>query len=253
MLYLFYIFVLFILSSCGGGTNSHGPLLCEKAPHARVINGQQCTSEKNPIVQIKLEDEEGNPTLCTGSLIRSTVVLTAAHCINEFTVSARIYSGTEQASARSFTVHPHFSFDGDLFFNDVAIIEISEPISAEPLNPWNVRPASSDETIFFYGYGDSEIAPGFQGDASLREGSTQISNITDTHIFSRFNDSGLGSTQSNSCTGDSGGPVLSADQSGQIIALVSSGTREDCASGDTAAFIRIDTESIQNFLKRWQE
>ena len=82
------------------------------------------------LVNTDSSDAVGLVTICTGSLITSQIVLTAAHCIDDadvnrlrFRTGAGFFDFDAQYDAPSFLVHP----DYDGFDNDIGFIRLASP------------------------------------------------------------------------------------------------------------------------------
>ena len=72
---------------------------------------------------------------CGGSIIAASWILTAAHCLENISVSGiTVYAGSNKKwigsqilSVSTILVHP--SFDKDTFVNDIALLHLSTPLN----------------------------------------------------------------------------------------------------------------------------
>ncbi|MFN3199645.1 MAG: trypsin-like serine peptidase [Bradymonadia bacterium] len=138
--------------------------------------------------------------LCTATLIRPNVVLTAAHCIDYQSGEARpgrtlgafiIERGPSEGYG--FPIDAFASFGGDLGRRDVALLRLAQPVPPQIATPTAIatRGARGGESVEWYGYGCGNRR--FGGDA--RTGTKQ-------KLSFAFQQS------ANSCPGDSGGPTF---------------------------------------------
>ena len=97
-----------------------------------VIGGSPASIQQYPYVAAVLTPT----TLCTGTVISSTRVLTAGHCIgNPATMTVRTgspsaFAGGEALGVSSVAFAPGFAHQ---FENDLAILTLSTPTSATPI------------------------------------------------------------------------------------------------------------------------
>lgn len=179
-----------------------------------------------------LEDNEGL-TLCTGTLIRSKWVITAAHCDEDALLWYR--SGLDEANNARFYIirrirHP----EQDIMLLEIEKSEVSSDLSIVPIEVWNDEGTSewlgSNGTLA--GLGFNEL-----GDYGVRLFvSESIVEVTPTTIEVD------GKGESGACTGDSGGPLLYQNQNGsvKVIGILFSGS-SNCLGIDL--YLRTDVYS----------
>ncbi|MBC7420590.1 MAG: trypsin-like serine protease [Bdellovibrio sp.] len=133
---LIIIFISIVLFSCFPGTNSQLRL---KLDHDHSIIGGTEVSSESPISRftVGLYDKKTH-FICTGSLIRENLIVTAAHCIESdakniviiFGLDFSAYDSNNLKSLRTATsvqVHPDFKKEptSDLDWNDIALVQFS--------------------------------------------------------------------------------------------------------------------------------
>ena len=109
--------------SCGCSTNS--------ATISRIVGGESAASATwSWAVSISVDGQY----LCGGSIISSSWVITAAHCVRGYTASQiTIYagstirfSGTQTRVGSQLIVHP--SYDPSTYVNDIALVRLATPL-----------------------------------------------------------------------------------------------------------------------------
>ena len=237
--------------ACGNDSSSDNAGKCSAleltdAPAAKIINGTPCSGlSKSPVVVLLKNLPDGKTGLCTGTMLSPNKVLTAAHCLDG-AASIDILFGTTTdkfayVTASSWSAHPAFSRDS--FTNDVGIVHspVSLPIPNLPILA-SSTPKNGDKVSIF-GYGIT--GNGASIDGQLRAGSMTIGGIETGKIFAYFD-----AASSNTCSGDSGGPMLlQVGNQQSIIGTTSYGSSSNCSVGELSAFMNLQSPIIQSFIR----
>ncbi len=186
---------------------------------------------------------------CSGTLIGCQTFLTAAHCVEDDGNPANYWVYFQHAGIFAVdTIEPHPSYLSSTFpIADVAVVKLSSPvtgISPKPLNlsdnPANVGFGLTGTIV---GFGQTS---GSGGDYGIkRAGSVETadcpgsvpSGATNTELVCwRFtNPVGPPGDDSNTCNGDSGGPLFLDIGAGDSVAgITSGGTNGSCLATDNS-------------------
>jgi len=206
---------------------------------ARVVNG--VTTAAHPAVGVLLNSASfaSADLLCTGTMIGCRSFLTAAHCV-EGSVNPASYGVFLQHAGffavSAVQIHPSYSFpDGD-----VAVLTLAAPQSGIPparLNASNNPPFGTAATIVGFGRtgGTAEdYGVKREGDVTTVSCPAPYSN-TNSVCWEFDNPVGPPGADSNTCNGDSGGPLFADLGDGAVqIGITSGGDSLDCFPSDTS-------------------
>jgi hypothetical protein len=234
-------------------------------PSASVINGDEAAAGTFPYLALISYKDSIDNRLCTGSVVASNVVLTAAHCVlrdgYESAVDPayfRVVTGNVHylaeprtiSTVTSFAVAPNFRTEPPLpapVAGDVAALVLARPISSPPVRLATSQVWGAGTPVLFAGWGDTGI-PNAGDVLHVGRAKVQSDSYCVTH-FAQDDPSQLICTQDTlehrytACHGDSGGPLVmtapgTADEPLQI-GIVSFGTAV-CSPEAPAYFGRAD-------------
>lgn len=235
-----------LMTACGGGDGPELPTaqeLCDSAGvNAKVVNGASCAQpERAAVVLLNVASSSG-VSLCSGTMITPTKILTAAHCIPADTrrVVAGVWSanGTVTGrSARSWAVHPQYQRTSAALLNDVAVVVMPSPMPNPTMAVMANAKTSVGQGVFLAGWG----APGFE----LAVGFATLSGVNDNSLRYQYNGS-----LSNTCVGDSGGPVYRlVGGRAAVVGITSSGTSSNCGDNETSLSTNVQGSAVLPFIR----
>ncbi|XP_060654090.1 trypsin delta [Drosophila nasuta] len=227
------ITILALLATAQSATIPYG-LIAEQ--EGRIVGGTPTTITAHPW-QVSMQ--RSGVHFCGGSLISSTVVVTAAHCLLKVTVATlRVRAGSTYRSlggvtsnAASFKVHE--DYDSSTKINDIGIVKLQTKLTLGT----NIKAIALTTTAPQHGaaascsgWGSTSYA-GNSYSAKLLYIDTRIVGRTECasssySYGSKIKDTMICAAASNkdACQGDSGGPLVSG---GKLVGIVSWGT--NCA------------------------
>ncbi|CAF0894687.1 unnamed protein product [Rotaria sp. Silwood1] len=211
-------------SSCGCSTNS--------ATLARIVGGEAAASQTwGWAVSLKI-----GGSLCGGSIISASWVLTAAHCVSgasasQITVYAGSTSrltGTQNRSVSSVTSHP--SYNAATFVNDIALLLLSTPLNmTDPAVSTICLPSVSSATLSAGEWppaGTTVVAVGW---GRLSEGGSISSTLQQVTMQTVDRQS-----STYTCQGDSGGPLMAFTSNNQWVLVGATSSGIGCAQANYA-------------------
>lgn len=184
------------------------------------------------VVLIEVQDRAaGTANYCSGTLVGSRTVLTAAHCLSagterEVFVEERAYAVAE------LIVHEAWDENDPSYPNDIGLIRLTEPVTQAPSPLSPLAPLVGLE-VTLVGFG------------ATRDGATDFgikriaSNTIEDIDEKRVTITGTGNGRGNTCEGDSGGPVFANAASGELLIGVNSAGEPPCGTRGVAT--RVDT------------
>lgn len=216
----------------------------------KIINGATCQAAESPVVTYDVYYSDRTPTSCSGTMLTSTDMLTAAHCFagsGDSVIEIRATAGSNSYTATAFGIHPEYSEQsadvpgGVLLYNDAAVIRLNSDVAVPTVPLLTSRGIVAGDIVSIFGYGLDE--GGSAG--TLQSGEMQIEGVLGNQFSALFSGEG-----SNTCQGDSGGPaLLTVNGQTGIVGITSSGDpSKECMEGDLSIFANIQDSSVLNFV-----
>lgn len=229
---------------------------------SRIVGGTNATKSQFPfyaqiVSTMKLNESSTGSANCGGSVISSTYILTAAHCVQNATLVRIIlgfYTVDDTRGATGHTiksVHIHDQYNATAKLHDIAIIELSKEIKftdfVKPIQ-LSCNYTVSDISTLIAGTGLTNDVDGKLSSSLQWTNLTTISNERCTKLFSSIasikssNLCGIGGPKQGACHGDSGTALIREINGMQIqIGVVSWGLLHGCERGFPNVFTRISS------------
>lgn len=197
------------------------------------VNGSDCPPDATtPIVKLDMTGD-GSGYTCSGSVIGPHTVLTAAHCVANFTNFTVVWFGAGISAASPQTL-------GGI---DVAVLHTTSTFPQRPLALIS-RDVNKGDPAIIAGYGATATSG---ASAMLRAGWTTITATDSNTVQAQYTP---GAT-SGVCYGDSGGPILAQDSNGAwaVAGVTSTLSGNGCAtSATTNQFVNVRNPAVLAFI-----
>jgi hypothetical protein len=201
-----------------------------KAPAAAsVVNGEQAAPGSFPYLAYVEFREGTSGEACSGTVVSSDVILTAAHCVVDEAhgvlrpaAGFRVITGNvDWSSAQrvvsavsAVAVYPEYAWSGEYaHWGDAAVLELAQPITAPPMKLAVSEVWGPGSAALMVGWG--KVTPPQQPPPTLHYGSTVVQSAaycgSKTSHFHPTGQLCVLDTVNHSrsaCNGDSGGPLL---------------------------------------------
>ncbi|MEN9847203.1 MAG: hypothetical protein RIS36_2350 [Pseudomonadota bacterium] len=248
------------LSACGGGGGDSPGGSCSVL---KVTNGDNCDNSASPVALIIAETRRGKLSICTGTVIAPTAILTAAHCVLNpsdplVDVVVGVPAGAGAVSNRSITSVRYDSrytvLPGGAAVYDQAVIRLAFDAGAVPVPLLGSDRIAPGDTITVFGYGQDEQGRDLftrveQGDYDqmLKAGDMIVGALNPARLVF---EASFDSTNQSACFGDSGGPAILKRNGVAVIAgVVSYGSVGTCQQGSYAALGNVGNANNLSWIR----
>jgi Ca2+-binding RTX toxin-like protein len=195
-----------------------------------IVNGTQSAPNARPY-QVSLQSGGGH--YCGGSIIDSTTIVTAAHCMEGETVAGTtVRAGVTDATSpagqdiglSAITTHPRYDTEE---LADIAVLKLAEPLtfdsSVQPIPLATAAQVDAATTGVVSGWG--AVSEDGEGSDQLLE--AEVPMVSDQECAFDLGTDAVtevcaGGTGTDTCSGDSGGPLAIPTESGLALAGVTS-------------------------------
>jgi secreted trypsin-like serine protease len=190
-------------------------------------------------------DPDSASAWCSGTMIGCRTFLTAAHCVEDSLRANRYLVFLQHGgffTVDSITMHPSYS-SGSWPEADVAVVHLSDPVEGIRPTPIN----TTDPTSFIphegtiVGFGRSGATDGGDDYGLKRVGLVDTQScvpengVGNNELICWAFPGGTRGEESNTCNGDSGGPLFMNLGSGLTVAgITSGGSSDECGPGDSS-------------------
>jgi V8-like Glu-specific endopeptidase len=241
--------------------------------HAAVIGGSLAASGTFPQLAFISDTTEEEGFRCTGTVVASNLILTAAHCAENIETGVIYEPGgyavitgnvdrnavsREVSAVSRVVVYPGFA--PSVLYGDAALLVLSTPTTAPAISLWTANNAGTLEAgraadIVGWGqeYFEQENLP-----VTLKWAGTAIQSPEwCAHHALNFYEQGElcaidpPSYSTGACHGDSGGPLLASSAEGLVEVGITSHIFGECSTTEPTVFTR--TDILVSWVREWAE
>lgn len=203
-----------------------GTLLLGAAPALAIVGGQEATRSYPGMTAVSVDYPGLGILKCGGSLITPRYLLTAAHCVSDFTVEPSVVpvaperitvrinslnrlSGGREAVGARVLIHPDWAWlqDTGQPIADIALVKLDRAV-AGPMMPlsWARSARSGPSRLIGWGLPEFPVPAGTELPEMLRQRDVTVLPAAD--CSGGLISAGEICTSPGACFGDSGGPAL---------------------------------------------
>ena len=209
-----------------------------------IENGYHCEPGHSAVVHLLLANHEDLLIgTCTGTVVAKDIVLTAAHCLNGEVSKVLVQTGEALIPSAVLLVHPQYTDEPPEgvpgFPRDIGLVYTSRNLGTRKFAIHLSTEIELPSPALIAGYGEDAM----EQVNGLHSGNMLISAVSSYSIFAEYQGTG-----SNTCPGDSGGPLLVQSGSGYAVAGIASSGGVDCGAGDTSVFVNLKDPKVEEFL-----
>lgn len=202
---------------------------------ASIVGGAPTATDPAVVLLLPFDDAENILGICSGTLIAPDVVLTAAHCVDERIGASGfgVYLGSDatvdtdpafvfRTFAASVAFHPQWNPDDLENGFDIGVVHLVDPAPVAPM-PINTAPLTEAEVgqpVRLVGWG---ITAGGGSDSGIKRQVVSRLDAFDPRLVL------VGNAQTNTCSGDSGGPAFMVRGGREVVVGVTSFGDVNCA------------------------
>ncbi len=230
--YILLIGIILFAGSAYADLNQSSAQSPEPKKSARIVGGHEAEPGDWPWMAALVEGDVSSiydGHFCGGSLIHPRWVVTAAHCVRDERLGIdmapedidvvlgvhNLKNDTGQRiKVRRIISHP--SYDDDLYDSDIALLELEEEASQQPVSLVPKGSVLEGKEAIAMGWGNTD-PDGFESPETLQQVSLPIvsdetcreaygDELTDNMVCAGYAEGGK-----DSCSGDSGGPLVVCD------------------------------------------
>jgi MYXO-CTERM domain-containing protein len=186
----------------------------------KIVNGDE-EADHPAVVSLGADFGSQRFSLCTGSIVTTRIILTAAHCGQDIPPSiiasaGRAFLGEDieapdhELRLVDMVLHPNYvplesGLGGQISEFDLAVVVLEEDAPVAPI-PLHLDPVTEDDLgreMLSVGYGASSGSGA--GSGKKRSAVLILDDFDDQHLYTDANEN---PTRGNICSGDSGGPQM---------------------------------------------